>query len=74
MQDKIFVSLPVEDIDASKAFLANLGHTFNPQFTDVIAACMVISENIFAMLITHPASTILCASPSPMPTGQPKCS
>jgi len=50
----IFVNLPVKDLDASKAFFATLGFTFNPQFTDETAACMVISDNIFAMLLTEP--------------------
>jgi predicted lactoylglutathione lyase len=54
MSTKIFVNLPVKDLDASKAFFANLGFTFNPQFTDETAACMVISDDIFAMLLTHP--------------------
>jgi predicted lactoylglutathione lyase len=50
----IFVNLPVKDLDASKAFFAELGFTFNPQYTDETAACMVIEENIFAMLLTEP--------------------
>ena len=50
----IFVNLPVKDLDASKAFFGKLGFTFNPQFTDETAACMVISDNIFAMLLTEP--------------------
>jgi uncharacterized protein len=53
MNKNIFVNLPVKDLDLSKAFFAKLGYTFNPQFTDDTAACMVISENIYAMLITH---------------------
>lgn len=50
---KIFVNLPVKDLDRSKTFFKALGFTFNAQFTDETAACMVISENIFAMLLTH---------------------
>ena len=53
MNKNIFVNLPVKDLDRSKAYFAGLGYTFNSQFTDETAACMVISENIFAMLITH---------------------
>jgi len=53
MNRKIFVNLPVKDLDKSKAFFAKLGFTFNPQFTDDTAACMVISEDIFSMLLTH---------------------
>ena len=53
MNKNIFVNLPVKDLDRSKAYFAKLGYTFNAQFTDETAACMVISENIYAMLITH---------------------
>ena len=53
MNKNIFVNLPVKDLDRSKAYFAKLGYTFNAQFTNETAACMVISENIFAMLITH---------------------
>ena len=50
---KIFVNLPVKDLDASKRFFAALGFTFNPQFTDENAACMVVSDAIHVMLLTH---------------------
>ena len=53
MNKNIFVNLPVKDLDKSKAFFAKLGYTFNRQFTDETAACMVISDTIYAMLITH---------------------
>jgi uncharacterized protein len=53
MNKNIFVNLPVKDLDRSKAYFASLGYTFNPQFTDETAACMVISDTIYAMLITH---------------------
>jgi hypothetical protein len=53
MATKIFVNLPVKDLNKSKAFFAALGYTFNPQFTDDTAACMVISDDIYAMLLTH---------------------
>ncbi|MEU8619806.1 VOC family protein [Streptomyces sp. NPDC048623] len=49
----IFVNLPVKDLDASKAFYEQLGYTINPQFTDETAACVVISDTIFAMLLTE---------------------
>ena len=52
MTTKIFVNLPVEDLDKSKAFFAKLGYRFNPQFTDETAACMVITSDIYAMLLT----------------------
>jgi predicted lactoylglutathione lyase len=50
----IFVNLPVRDLDATKAFFAALGFTFNPQFTDHNAACMVVSDSIFVMLLVEP--------------------
>lgn len=54
MSTKIFVNLPVKDLERSKAFFAKLGYSFNPQFTDDKAACMVISEDIYTMLLTEP--------------------
>jgi uncharacterized protein len=53
MATKIFVNLPVRDLEASKAFFGRLGFTFNAQFTDSTAACMVISDDIYVMLLTH---------------------
>lgn len=53
MVSKIFVNLPVEDLDKSIAFFKAIGFSFNPQFTDKTAACMVMSEDIYAMLLTH---------------------
>ncbi len=54
MAKQIFVNLPVKNLDKTKAFFAALGFTFNPQFTNESGACMVIGENIFAMLLTEP--------------------
>ena len=53
MSRQIFVNLPVKDLQKSMAYFNRLGFTFNPQFTDETAACMVISEAIYAMLLTH---------------------
>ncbi len=53
MSTKIFVNLPVKDLNKSIEFFTKLGYTFNPQFTDETATCMIISEDIFAMLLTH---------------------
>ncbi len=53
MNTKIFVNLPVKDLKRSMDFFAKLGYTFNPQFTDETAACMVISDDIYTMLVTH---------------------
>ena len=54
MAQMIFVNLPVKDLEKSKAFFVHLGYSINPQFTDENAACVVISEHIYAMLLTHP--------------------
>jgi predicted lactoylglutathione lyase len=54
MSRKIFVNLPIKNMQRSKAFFAALGFSFNPQFTNEQGACMVISENIFAMLLVEP--------------------
>lgn len=54
MSQMIFVNLPVKDLQRSKAFFAELGYAFNPQFTDENAACMVISETSYAMLLVEP--------------------
>ena len=49
----IFVNLPVKDLDRSKNFFMELGFSFNPQFTDQNAACMVMGEGIYSMLVTE---------------------
>lgn len=53
MSTKIFVNLPVKDLKQSIEFFTQLGFQFNPQFTDETATCMIISESIFVMLLTH---------------------
>lgn len=53
MTTKIFVNLPVKNLRRSMAFFTGLGYTFNPRFTDETAACMVISDDIYAMLLTE---------------------
>jgi predicted lactoylglutathione lyase len=53
MADKIFVNLPVQNLKKSMDFFSSLGFTFNRQFTDDTAACMVISDAIYTMLLTH---------------------
>jgi predicted lactoylglutathione lyase len=46
MSTKIFVNVAVKDLERSKTFFSKLGYSFNPQFTDDTAACMVISDDI----------------------------
>ena len=54
MTTKIFVNLPVKDLKRSMEFFTELGYQFNAQFTDETAACMIVSEDIYIMLLTHP--------------------
>lgn len=51
---KMFVNLSVRDLPRAKEFFARLGFSFNPQFTDDNAACMIVSEEAFVMLLTEP--------------------
>src|SRR6218665_459016 len=53
MPKMIFVNLPVADLPKAKAFYEAIGAENNPMFTDETAACMVISDTIFVMLLTH---------------------
>ena len=47
----IFINLPVRDLSRSVGFFTKLGFGFNPQFTDDRAACMIISDDAFVMLL-----------------------
>jgi predicted lactoylglutathione lyase len=51
---RIFVNLPVRDLNKSTAFFSALGFTFDPRFTDDKAACMVVSDVASVMLLTEP--------------------
>ncbi|MET4728281.1 putative lactoylglutathione lyase [Lysobacter enzymogenes] len=51
---QMFVNLPVQNLDRSVAFFTALGYSFNPQFTDENATCMLLGENLFAMLLVRP--------------------
>jgi uncharacterized protein len=53
MSTKIFVNLPVKDLNKSIEFFTKLGFSFNAQFTDETATCMIVSEEIFVMLLTE---------------------
>jgi predicted lactoylglutathione lyase len=53
MTTKIFVNLPVKDLNRSVDFFTKLGFNFNPQFTDENATCMIIGEGIFVMLLVE---------------------
>ena len=53
MTRQIYVNLPVKNLERAKAFFGSLGFGFNPQFTNESGACMVIADNIYAMLLTE---------------------
>jgi len=53
MSKLIFVNLPVADLARATAFYEAVGAVRNPQFSDHTAACMVLSETIHVMLLTH---------------------
>jgi len=53
MATQIFINLPVTDLQKSIHFYESIGFSNNPQFTDETAACMVLSEHIYVMLLTH---------------------
>jgi uncharacterized protein len=53
MATKIFVNLPVKDLNKTIEFFTKLGFTFNPQFTDENATCMIVGEDIFVMLLVE---------------------
>jgi hypothetical protein len=54
MANMIFVNLPTSDLERAKAFHQALGFSINPQFTSEDAACVVIHDNIFAMILIEP--------------------
>ena len=53
MVNSLFVNLPIANLKKSVEFFTELGFTFNPQFTDEQSTCMIVSDNIFIMLLEH---------------------
>lgn len=53
MATKIFINLPVQHLQKSVDFFTQLGFKFDDQFTDETATCMIVSQDIFVMLLTH---------------------
>ncbi|HEX2630960.1 MAG TPA: glyoxalase/bleomycin resistance/extradiol dioxygenase family protein [Chitinophagaceae bacterium] len=53
MSKKIFVNLPIADLKKSMEFYTRIGFTNNPAFSDETAACMVLTDEIYVMLLTH---------------------
>lgn len=70
MSAMIFVNVPVHDLDAAMAYYKALGFAHNPDFTDQTAACVVISDTIFVMLLTHAKFKEFSARPIPDPKEQ----
>ncbi len=65
MARMIFVNLPVTDLARAEAFYTSLGFTKNPAFSDQTAICMVWSDTIHAMLLTHPRWAEFTTRPIP---------
>lgn len=53
MSKQVFINLPVADLKKSMAFYEAIGFKNNPQFSDASGACMVVSDTIYVMLLTH---------------------
>jgi predicted lactoylglutathione lyase len=53
VKTKIFVNLPVKDLNKTIEFFTKLGFKFNPQFTDENATCMIVGDDIFVMLLVE---------------------
>jgi uncharacterized protein len=68
MSRMIFINLPVSKLKTSMAFYTALGFTNNPQFSDDTAACMVLSDAIHVMLLTHDKWRMFTARPIPSTT------
>jgi len=54
MTRQIYVNLPVKDLNKTMDFFSKLGFKFKPEFTDKNAACLIIDENIYVMLLLEP--------------------
>lgn len=63
MAKQIFINLAVKDLQKSMSFYTALGFTNNPQFSDDTAKCMVWSENIFVMIMTHEKFKVFATKP-----------
>jgi uncharacterized protein len=65
MSKQIFINLPVADLNSAVIFYKALGFTYNPQFSDDTAACMIISESNYVMLLTYPKFDGFTSKPRP---------
>ena len=64
MNPKLFISLPVASLPRSLAFWKAIGYELNPQFKDETSACIILSEEIHMMVMTH--DKFLQLSPKPI--------
>ena len=53
MKSQIFLNLPVRDLEKSMVFYGKMGMVNNPQFSDDSAKCMIFSEEIYVMIMSH---------------------
>ncbi|MFV0547773.1 MAG: VOC family protein [Limnobaculum xujianqingii] len=53
MTQQVYINLAVQDLPRSVQFFTQLGFSFNPQFTDENATCMIVSDSIYVMLLTQ---------------------
>ena len=60
---QVFINLPVVDVEKSMTFYTQLGFTNNPQFSDEAGKCMVWSDSIFLMLLSHDKFTSFTKKP-----------
>jgi len=63
MAKQVFINLAVKDLQKSMSFYSAIGFTNNPQFSDDNGKCMVWSENIFVMLLTHEKFSTFATKP-----------
>jgi predicted lactoylglutathione lyase len=54
MATQMFLNLPVKDLNRSIEFFTKMGYTFNQQYTNENATCMIISDTIYVMLLVEP--------------------
>jgi predicted lactoylglutathione lyase len=64
----LFVNMPVADVERSRAFFGELGFSFNPMFSGETAACMLIGEQAFAMLLSREKFAEFSQLPAADPT------
>lgn len=67
MSRMLFINLPVADLEVSRAFFRKLGFRFNDTYSDHTAACMVISEVAYVMLLSHEKFSQFSKLPRPDP-------